>query len=193
MRQDFSGAPTRLGIGTVFALSIGLMFSACVSAGDGALYSAARPAPPIWSVSHDGRRHAPTPMTVAELVKLSGNPCDSPVVDSQCMNDEDDIKFTPDCDAKGFHAVVSKRAGAALLNRVPPRNDTRVHLLAFGKVVCVQGVARIGTYPAYLFVTTDAKTAAAKKCEQVAPGRFEGDCAMGWVDRDDMKLLGNTK
>lgn len=191
MRHGFSEVFKWLSLVTMSALSLGLMFGACAS-NSGPSNSRESVRPPHEPVNQT--RDARTAITVEELVKLSGNPCDSSLVNSQCMNDEDDIKFIPDCDAGDYHAVVSKRAGTALLNAVPPRDTTRVAMLAHDKVVCVQGIARIGAYAAYLFVTTDANiTLGSKKCEQVAPGRFEGGCAMGWVDRDDMKLLGNTK
>jgi hypothetical protein len=109
------------------------------------------------------------------------------------MNDEDDIEFVPDCDARNYRALVNSRRGAVLLNRVPPRHDMRVNVLSYGQEVCVQGVARIGGYPAYLFVTAESPTVVGSpNCDQVASGRFEGACMTGWVDRDDMKLLGNT-
>ena len=193
MRQGFSEGFKRISIATAIATSLGLTFSACgADSGGGIPAPSPQPPPPVLSPTPSRGHHVASAMTLAELVKLSGNPCDSPLVDSQCMNDEDDIRFIPDCEAGGYHAVVSKRAGAALLNKVPPRNDIRVSVLAFGKVVCVQGIARIGAYPAYLFVTAETNLDS-RKCEQVAPGRFEGSCAIGWVDRDDMELIDNTK
>jgi hypothetical protein len=194
MRQGFGGNYKRLLSGIVLAISLGVMSGGCAWGSDGSGSSAKRMQGMSSVLPKASWHQVHSAMTVEELVSLSGNPCDSPISNSKCMNDEDDIEFVPDCDARDFRAVVSRRRGAILLNRVPPRHDMRVKVLPYGQEVCVQGVARIGVYPAYLFVTADLPTTVGSpRCKQIAPGRFEGACATGWVDRDDMKLLGNTK
>lgn len=163
--------------------------------------------PPVASANQSTAE----PLTVDELVKLAGEPCETSLQGNRCMSEESDFELTPDCAAHGYYAVVKNPHGASLFSRVPPRNNVVRSTLSSGQLVCVQAVAWIKTYPSYVFVTAVAHARqedchncngygtreitwrtphADGLCVQTAPGRFEGDCAVGWADGDDMKLLG---
>lgn len=154
-----------------------------------------------------------TPLSVAELIILAGSPCETVLQSAHCMSKESDFEFIPDCATHGYYAAVKNSSGADVLSQVPPQNNIIRSVLSHGQLVCVQAVARIKTYPSYLFVTSvpnaendclGCKEYGSRKiewrvqhahgtCVQTARGRYVGDCAVGWVDGDDMKLLGNLK
>ena len=153
------------------------------------------------------------PLSEEELLKLAGNPCQTPLDGGRCRSEESDFDVTPDCWSQARYAVVTRVNGTNLLSRVPPQNNLIRAVLSVGQLVCVQSVAWIGRFPSYMFVTAIAKpkgdcTACgefgdraiqwkashpATACAQVAPGRFSGGCATGWVDGDDMRLIETTK
>jgi hypothetical protein len=154
------------------------------------------------------------PLSMGELVRLAGDPCETELKGSRCMSEESDFALIPDCAAAGYYAVVDNSLGTALLSKVPPKNNVVRATISRGQLVCVQAIARIKAYPSYLFVTaiSNTGTKACSECNgygsqridwkishedgpciQTAPGRFEGGCAIGWVDADDLKLLGNAK
>lgn len=154
------------------------------------------------------------PLTVEELAKLAGEPCDTPLDGNHCTSDESDFELTPDCAVHGYYAAVKNPDGAAMLSKVPPQNNIVRSTISFGQLVCVQAVARIKNYPSYAFVTaissvnpsvcTSCVGFGRRKivwsvphedgsCKEVTPGRFEGGCAIGWVDGDDLTFLGNSK
>jgi hypothetical protein len=157
---------------------------------------------------------ATKPLTVTELVKIAGNPCETPLQNIHCMSKESDFEFVPDCSAHGYYAAVKNFRGTELLSKAPPQNNIIRSVLSQGQLVCVQAVAWIKTYPSYLFVTAvpNAEHSSCLGCKQygahtvkwrvphiagpcveTAQGRFEGGCAVGWVEGDDMELLGNLK
>jgi hypothetical protein len=157
---------------------------------------------------------AAKPLTVAELVKLAGDPCKTSLQNAHCMSEESDFELIPDCSAHGYYAAVKNTRGTELLSKVPPQNNIIRSVLSQGQLVCVQAVAWIKKYPSYLFVTAvpNAEQNSCPGCKQygghriewrvphvagpcveTALGRFEGGCAVGWVDGDDMELLGNLK
>ncbi len=155
-----------------------------------------------------------TPLTVPELVKLSGKPCETAPTGLKCLSEGFDFELSPDCAKSGYYAGVRNPAGASLLNGVPPHDTVERAVLPQGQLVCVQVVARPGKHPAYLFVTAipAAKIEACpgcgkygerkvawrarripSSCVEIAAGRYEGGCAMGWVDSNDMELMGTLK
>jgi hypothetical protein len=155
-----------------------------------------------------------TPLTVEELAKLAGQPCETPLEGSRCMSDESDFELSPDCSVRANYATVRNPKGTVMLSRVPPQNNVVRSTISFGQLLCVQAIARIKNYPSYAFVTaipsvrpSDCLSCAGfgtrkivwqvphkeQSCKEVAPGRFEGGCAIGWVDADDLELLENAK
>ena len=154
------------------------------------------------------------PLTVAELVKLSGKPCETTPTGLKCLSEGFDFELSPSCAESGYYAGVRNPNGASLLNGVPPHDTVERAVLTQGQLVCVQVVARPGKRPAYLFVTAipakkieacsgcekygERKVAwrvrhTSSSCVEIGAGRYEGGCAIGWVDSNDMELMGKLE
>ncbi len=154
------------------------------------------------------------PLTVAELVKLSGKPCETVPTRLKCLSEGFDFELSPSCAESGYYAGVRNPHGASLSNGVPPHDTVERAVLPQGQLVCVQVVARPGKRPAYLFVTAipmtkneacsgcgkygERKVAwrvrhTSSPCVEIGAGRYDGGCAMGWVDTNDMELMGKLK
>jgi hypothetical protein len=151
---------------------------------------------------------------VEELTELAGEPCETPLAGSKCVSEEFDFEFQPDCSKSGYYAAVADPKGTSVLNGAPPKDTVERAVLSQGQLVCVQAIARPGDRPSYLFVTAvssanaescaDCKGFGARHiawkgqhglapCTELAEGRYEGNCVIGWVDSQDMKLLGKLK
>ena len=194
---------------SVCAILLGAMFGGCASpaaSATGRDSSISKPEPARDSVV--------APLTVGELVKLAGEPCETPLAASKCLSKEFDFEFQPDCASSGYYAAVSNPKGASVLNGAPPKDTIELAVLSQGQLVCVQAIARPGDRPSYLFVTaistadTDSCIACknfgprkltwkikhnSSPCEKTTSGRYEGGCVTGWVDSEEMELLGKLK
>ena len=167
---------------------------------------------PVASTFTSGRFKLP--LSVEDLISVAGEPCDTQVRNGTCMNDEADVELIPDCASHGYYAAVKNPKGTSVLSNVPPQNNVVRSTISDGQLVCVQAAAWIKGYLSYAFVTavSGANTTTChdcaghgdrevlwnvphqqERCKEVAPGRFEGGCVVGWVDGDDLKLLGKTR
>jgi hypothetical protein len=174
-------------------------------------YSGALNSPPTVTQAD---RSTAKPLTVAELVKLAGKPCETSPAGLHCMSEGFDFELAPDCVERGYYAGVSNPSGASLVNGAPPKDTIERAVLAQGQLACVQIIARPGKTPSHLFVTAipSAKAKACSTCGKYgarkvvwrvrhdsasclerAAGRYEGGCAMGWVDSSDMELMGKLR
>ena len=154
------------------------------------------------------------PLTVDELVKLAGEPCETQVSNAKCMSEEFDFELAPDCARTNYYAGVKNHQGVSVANGSPPKDTIELAILSQGQLVCVQAIARAGKKPSYLFVTaisaahleacpTCSKYGASNvvwrikhdplPCVEIGSGRFTGGCVMGWVDSEKMELLGNLR
>lgn len=194
---------------SVCAILLGAVFGGCTSqafSATGRDSAVSKPEPLNRSVV--------APMAMDELVKLAGKPCEVPLTASKCMSKEFDFEFQPDCASSGYYAAVRSPKGAPVLNGAPPKDTIEIATISQGQLVCVQAVARPGKKPSYLFVTTistaNGEICAAcgefgarkviwngkhnsSPCIRTASGRYEGGCVTGWVDSEEMELLGKLK
>jgi hypothetical protein len=154
------------------------------------------------------------PLTVDELVKLAGEPCETKLSNAKCMSEEFDFELAPDCARTNYYAAVKNEEGVSVANGAPPKDTIERAVLARGQLVCVQAIARAGKKPSYLFATAvsaahvgtcsgcnkyGASNAAWRSrhdpslCVEIAPGRYTGGCVTGWVDAEKMEFLGNLR
>jgi hypothetical protein len=128
-----------------------------------------------------------------------------------------DVELSPSCGAEGFFAGVAE-AEASLLNTLPVTGSkAQVNAkLSQGQFVCVQATARTGQQPAYYYVIAiPAATVSAcqgkpicsqygdrsisfaaqpktgNACALATNGRYQGDCAQGWVDPQRLDVFSN--
>lgn len=126
-----------------------------------------------------------------------------------------DIELSPSCGQDGFFAGVSE-AEAPLLDTLPVTGSkTRINAkLSQGQFLCVQATARAGQQPAYYYVIAIptagiaacqgkpicsrygdrqidfvARPRTGTACSPATGGRYQGDCAHGWVDAQRLDVF----
>lgn len=153
------------------------------------------------------------PMTLRELSKIVGATCDNPDTGDRCFGGDYDVELLPDCGSKGLFAGVIAPKGALLIDKAPPDDSVRRAMLSQGQLVCIQAIARAGASASYYYVVAVSKSDVAKclansecdrfdghtvkwlvqhgdsACRRVASGRFDGDCAVGWVRESNLVII----
>jgi hypothetical protein len=170
--------------------------------------SSTAPAAPLVQGSVD-------PITLRDLANTVGASCDDPFTGANCTGGDYDVELRPDCGPDGLFAGVSDPKGALLIDKAPPEDTVRRATLAQGQIVCVEAIARAGDSASYYYVVAVSaldveacKTSPVCKrygdrkidwhvphdeagCREVSKGRFEGNCAAGWVRESRLEIFAN--
>ena len=156
---------------------------------------------------------ASQPMTLRELSKIVGATCENADTGDRCFGGDYDVELRPDCSGHGLLAGVIATDGALLIDKAPPDDSVRRAMLSQGQLVCIQAIARAGASPSYYYVVavrrSDLPKCLAssecgqfdgrnvkwlishgnKACTESASGRFDGDCAAGWIRESKVSIL----
>ena len=192
--------------GIVCSLAIALVCACQPSAG-------AKVPPGKAETPSDESSLAPSqPMTSRELGKIIGVTCKNPDTGDRCVGGDYDVELWPDCSDEGQFAGVVASKGALLIDKAPPDDSVRRAMLSQGQFVCIQAIARAGASASYYYVVAVPTSVAncratspcdkygnrkvnwliphkGKVCREIAPGRFDGDCAEGWVRESNLEIL----
>lgn len=154
------------------------------------------------------------PMTLRELSKIVGATCENADTGDRCFGGDYDVELRPDCSGRGLLAGVIAKDGALLIDKAPPEDSVRRAMLSQGQLVCIQAIARAGASASYYYVVATRKSDQPKclagiecgqfdgrnvkwlishgnrACMETAPGRFDGDCASGWIRESNLSIFG---
>jgi hypothetical protein len=153
-------------------------------------------------------------MTLRELSNIVGATCENPDAGERCFAGDYDVELLPGCSGDGLYAGVVAADGALLIDKAPPDDSVRRAMLSQGQLVCIQAIARAGASASYYYVVAVdrpdlPKCLAGSECDgqfggrnvkwlvshgdraciQIASGRFEGDCASGWMRESNLSIL----
>lgn len=152
-------------------------------------------------------------MTLRDLSKIVGATCENPDVGEGCSGGDYDVELLPDCNRDGLLAGVIAADGALLIDKAPPDDSVRRAVLSQGQLVCIQAVARAGASASYYYVVAVRRSDSPKclatsecgqfdgrnvrwlishgnrACVQIASGRFDGDCASGWIRESNLSII----
>jgi hypothetical protein len=102
----------------------------------------ARELSPVASNASAASRSKVAPLTLGELIKLAGEPCDTAPEGARCKSDESDFELIPDCAAHSYYAAVKNSMGAAVLSRCRHRtmlSDLRFHPVSLSVFKLLRG------------------------------------------------------
>jgi hypothetical protein len=151
-------------------------------------------------------------MTLRELSKIVGANCENADTGEGCSGGDYDVELHPGCGGDGLFAEVIAD-GALLIDKAPPDDSVRRAALSRGQLVCIQAIARAGASASYYYVAAVPKSGAGKcrtdrkcgqfgahpvrwfvphgerGCTEAASGRFDGDCAVGWIRESNLAVI----